>query len=341
MKYRLLIIVLFFSTCVEAQKVWDKETYAAMCKKQLNEVLAHIYELVIDGKLTAYQNDSFATKISINECKKRFSIEYLETLNEYRIPNVFYALEDTTQILKVAINGFGLIQSYLSSNAEKATFNTLGISLLYSSNVGDLEYGIGSFVLCTIKWEELKIALTKEENEYLQAYIIMAKLFGNFDFVRYYSKPNFEYDENLNWRIANYQSPSVNEMRIEYVMQYSINLIWHNLYFDAAHLAYSAGKPFYKDPQLTTKFKDLEKEVATKKIFQISNSDDPFDLRDTTIQILFDGTIDRFMLLQGPKKTNIIGFMASNIWFYIKLEDLTPYFSDLAKPSLELLKKEI
>jgi hypothetical protein len=95
MKYGLLSILLLSFTNVNAQKIWDQEAYSKMCKQQLTEVLAHIYELVIDGKLDAYQNDSMVSRIQKAELEERLLAEWVKTFQDWRYPNDPYAFKDT------------------------------------------------------------------------------------------------------------------------------------------------------------------------------------------------------------------------------------------------------
>ncbi len=340
MKYRLLIIVLFISTCVEAQKVWDQETYAAMCKKQLNEVLAHIYELVIEGKLTAYQNDSFATKMPIIELQKRFSDEQIGNVGvkegeDWVVDTVIVTPKNPRESLV----GFSLIQSNIFNNSDSTVFKTLGINLLYPLRIAGINLGFNP--LCNIKWKELNEVLSIQEMEFLLAYIQTAKLFGNFEFIHLGKDTNDYLINDLAWRITNKSAPY--SQRITSFWQQAIAGAWHRQYIEAAHLAYTSGKACFKEPQMRSKFSDVDAQlgsVITVAIANPDNPDDPYDLIDTTVQINYTWQTDKFILLKAPQQPKVIGFKTDEQWFYMKLEDIIPYLPKEVLPSLELLKKE-
>lgn len=342
MKYSLLAILLLSFNLLNAQKIWDQEAYSKMCKKQLTEVLAHIYEMIIEGKLTAYYNDSFATKYPINELKERFSDEYIANIGvqegeDWVVDSLIVIPKDPRKELV----GFSLIQSNTISSSELSTYITLGINLLYPLKFAGTDLSINTFLginpLCSIKWDELKSVLSKEENDYLQAYIQTAKMFGNFEFIHFNNDTIGYLADNLSWRLAN-RAPY--HLRLTKPWQKAITSAWQSQYIEAAHVAFNAEKSFYKEPQLRTKFNDLEMDLGNQIMTSIAQSEDPYDIKDTAIFILFDWNIEDFILLQAPKGPKVIGFKSENKWFYMKLEDLEAYLPKEVLPSLELLKKE-
>jgi hypothetical protein len=339
MKYSLLAILIFSFHFNSAQKVWDKTTYNEICKKQLTEVLAHTYEMIVQGKLTAYYNDSFATKMPISAIKESFSDEHIANVgllkgDDWVVDSIIVVPKNPRE----SIVGFSLIQSNTESTSETSTYITLGINLLYPMKFAGIDLGINP--LCTIKWDELKKALSSQELEYLQAYIQTAKMFGNFEFIHFNNDTLGYLSDNLSWRLAN-RAPY--HLRLTKPWQKAISISWFNQYIIAANIASNSGKRGYKDVNLAKPFKNLENDLMLEFKVQIlnpANPDDPYDLIDTVVAVSYNWETEQMQFFKSPKGEYVIGFKADQLWFYMKLEDLLPHLPKEVLPSLELLKKE-
>jgi hypothetical protein len=340
MKYLLLALILGCTTFAKAQKIWDQEAHTKLCDKQLSEVLARTYELIIEGKLSAYWNDSFATKMTKYELEIRFSDEYITNIGLKE--GDFWTIDSIIIVPKnprESIVGFSLIQNNTASTSESSTYVTLGINLLYPLKLAGIDLGINP--LCNIKWEDLKKALSSQELEYLQAYIQTAKIFGNFEFIHFNNDTLGYLSDNLSWRLAN-RAPY--HLRLTKPWQKAVANAGFNQYINAAYSASNSGKRSYKDVNLAKPFKNLENDLMTYYNVEIHNSanpDDPYDLKDTSVAVSFNWETEQIALFKTPKGEFVMGFKATKLWFYMKLEDLLPYLPKEVLPSLELLKKEL
>lgn len=331
MKYKLLVILLFLSIFSNAQKVWDKETYAAMCKKHLNEVLAHTYELIIDGKLTAYYNDSFATKMPISELKRRFSDEYIANVgvlegDDWVVDSLIVIPKDP----RGSIVGFSSIQTKTST--------ILGINLLYPLMISGLNFGINP--LCAIKWQDLKTVLSKQESEFIQATIQTVNHEG---LNKYIDRFTDSVDREIDKQSSKLSKQNVYQIRIKENRQNTISTYWFFQYIIAANLASNNSKIGYKDANLNEPFDNLEKGLIGSAVIQISDynlPDDPYAFKDTMVSVSYNWETEHMQCLKTPKGEYAIGFKADQLWFYMKLEDLLLYLPKEVLPSLELLKKE-
>ncbi len=338
MKYKLLVILLFLSIFSNAQKVWDKETYAAMCKKHLNEVLAHTYDLVMDGKLDAYQNDSFTAKLTINELKEKFSDKYAAKIVRSSKPKQY---RDTIVIFRkdpyYYMVGFNTISLNPMNHSESTSHKIVGISLLYPSKSPKIDFGIQS--LCCIKWEEIIVALSKEKQEWLLAYIQTAIIFRKAEFKIVNSEATIQLESKNVKGIQNYYI-SYN-IQMSDLLQKAITSEWHNQYIKAAYLAFNEGKSIFNDSLLLLKIENIELELGNEYATSVGGfNGDPFEFEAYSYHEPYDWTSDKFILLQLINNQMIVQFRRENKWFNMKLEDLLPYLPKEVLPSLELLKKQ-
>ena len=61
---------------------------------------------------------------------------------------------------------------------------------------------------------------------------------------------------------------------------------------------------------------------------------------DTQLTQQFNWQTEQISWYKSPNGEYMVGFKATKLWFYMKLEDIIPYLPKEVLPSLELLKKE-
>lgn len=178
MKKLTTILLVFNSFVASAQIQITDSLFESFIKKEIANINFKLYYAAIEGKVTAYTNDSCKTIYSINELKEQGSYTFVA-----QVTDRYGDAKDTMYVVPFdpAKNFVGLRLTYeqdLDLNTQSIRHRVKGIGPLYMNMMGKVHVGTSHMFL--IKTTDVNNILNQNELNILQAFTAQNSQFGDF-----------------------------------------------------------------------------------------------------------------------------------------------------------------
>ncbi|MFT5723633.1 MAG: hypothetical protein ACI9JN_000750 [Bacteroidia bacterium] len=290
MKLFLTSLLALIGLCASAQIHLTDSVIHTFLQKEINQINAKMYRAAIEGKVSAYINDSFATRSSKEELVEQFSYEYVtQVYDQYGDPI------DSTYTVQLSpdkdFTGMKLTyEQEVDLNDFSIRYVIKGIGPNYMVRVGILQ--LGSTHLFILKMSEVETLLSDNELLFLKSVLAQNSLIGDF---RLYTQRFYDMEPSdvpFEYALRSVQSET---MGIPDVIDYSDKMKLLSPYNRhvpsivmsrvASHQEknHPANKILFKDINLTIPYDHPASELAGELITAVE--DEYGDLKDTVVLV--------------------------------------------------------
>jgi len=292
---------LCFTSTVIAQTTINFDSCFKFVQSSYDDLNIHLYEEILDQKITSYRNDSLATKQPLQELVEGQYI--VKTIQNQSNPDDPYDYIDTTILVpfnpKTDFNGATMFyERIVDQNTYASSFKLWSYAGTYNFSIRGIS--LGSIPRFQVSAKDVLSTIQPEDVSFYKGLLNQRTVHAEFVIPAY--------REDLDHKELAYNGISASVFGGHYpqVCNRSTDSImaWYNfqLFSAIADKHWMEGGQFYKDAKLKTPHDPSLNDFNEEFITQIQiNPDDPYDYKDTMLTISFEfvGHYDMEIIANG------------------------------------------